>query len=176
MPPYALLFLPRPNRRATHATTLSKTGNLLKSRVQKTLIMKGLLPISMSRTSTSAAKLFSVGEVADRSKVGMKRGDNRPETSLVDRQHAYRPKSPGVGMSRNSKAICNTVQTHTYIYIFYQARAFLDSVQKKGFPRGRLIRSPHQSSTFPLNKKKKKSKAGHVLLKVVFFHPSSTPR
>ena len=86
MPPYALLSLPRPSHRITHATTLSKMGNLLKWRMQKTLSTEGFLPISISRTSTSAAKLFSVREVVDRSKLRRKRGDNPPE----DRQQAWK--------------------------------------------------------------------------------------
>lgn len=50
-----------------------------------------------------------------------------------------------------------TPYKHAHIYHFDQARVFRDSVQKKGCPRGRLIRSPHQPSTFPLNKKKSRA-------------------
>lgn len=63
-------------------------------------------------------------------------------------------------MSRNKEgeAMCDTIQTRTGISMslyLSQMRVFLDSMQKKGFPRGKLIRSPHQPGTFPLNKKKK---------------------
>lgn len=88
MPPYSSFSLQGPAT-GQHTSMSSRTGNLLKWCTQKTLCMDGFLPIFRSSTWTSPANLFPVRETVDRNNLGMKWGDNSPETSLEDRQYAY---------------------------------------------------------------------------------------
>lgn len=154
MPPYTLLSLPKPNHGITDAITLSRMGNLLKRCMKKTPSTEGFLPISMDKTSTLAAKLFSVREPVGRSKLGMKRGDNPPETDLEDRQHADELQSSLMLESAGTTKQYVTSYKHAHVCIFTKQGHFCIQCKRRAFLEESSLEVLTSPVPFPSIKKK----------------------
>lgn len=87
----------------------------------------------MCRTSTLTAKLFSVRELVGRSKLGLKRGYNPPETGLEDRQHADELQSSLVLESAGTTKQYVTSYKHAHVCIFIKHGHFCIQCKRAAF-------------------------------------------